>query len=138
MRISFADLQEAYFFGEGGEVEVFLCKRTGKIYHRCFYDEGNDEEKLPDDIDESDDYLRIPDKREFDLGTPLVFDFVAKFMADDYDEVRRMFGRKGAYGRFKDFLVRKGALQRWYDFSNAAEEVALRAWCEENSIELAD
>jgi hypothetical protein len=137
MRISFAELQEAYLFAGSGEAEAFLCKSRGKIYYRSSFDD-DDEKELPDDIDESDDYLRIPDKRELDLGTRLVFDFAAKCMADDYDEIRRIFSRKGAYGRFKDFLAAKGALQRWYDFSNAAEEAALRAWCEENSIELAD
>ena len=32
--------------------------------------------------------------------------------------------------------VRRGALERWYDFSNKAEEAALREWCVENGIDL--
>jgi hypothetical protein len=109
MRMRFADLQEAYLFAASGEVDVFLSKSPGKTYHRSDYDET----PLPDDIDENDDYLRIPTRQELDLGTRLVFDFAAKSMADDYDEVRHIFGRKGAYGRFKDFLARRGAPQRW-------------------------
>ena len=35
-----------------------------------------------------------------------------------------------------DLLVRRGALDQWYDFSNKAEEAALRKWCAENGIEL--
>jgi NAD(P)-dependent dehydrogenase (short-subunit alcohol dehydrogenase family) len=33
-------------------------------------------------------------------------------------------------------LVRRDALERWYDFSNKSEEAALRKWCAENGIEL--
>jgi hypothetical protein len=33
-------------------------------------------------------------------------------------------------------LVRRGAIDQWYDFSNKAEEAALREWCAENAIEL--
>src|SRR5215831_8016365 len=30
--------------------------------------------------------------------------------------------RRGAYRRYKDLLVRRGPLERWYDFYNNAEE----------------
>src|SRR5215471_3880558 len=30
--------------------------------------------------------------------------------------------RRGAYRRYKDLLVRRGTLERWYDFYNNAEE----------------
>jgi hypothetical protein len=60
------------------------------------------------------------------------------FLLDDYYEVRRIFSRKGAYGRYKTMLVRRSALDRWYNFSNKAEEAALREWCTENEIELSD
>ena len=59
-------------------------------------------------------------------------------LPDDYDEVRAIFSRRGAYARVKDLLVRRDALQRWDDFSNKAEEAALRQWCAENGIALRD
>jgi hypothetical protein len=59
-------------------------------------------------------------------------------LPEDCDEVRRIFKRRGAYGRFKALLARRGALERWYDFENKTEEAALRDWCEANEIELAD
>ena len=31
-------------------------------------------------------------------------------------------------------LVRRGALEQWYDFSNKSEETALREWCVKNGI----
>jgi hypothetical protein len=56
----------------------------------------------------------------------------------DYDEVRHIFSRRGAYRRYKDLLVRRGALERWYDFSDKSKETALREWCAENGIELSE
>jgi len=67
-----------------------------------------------------------------------VLDFAREFLPDDYDEVRRMFSRKGAYANFRALLVRKNALDRWYDFESKATERALRDWCELNSIAVAD
>jgi hypothetical protein len=75
---------------------------------------------------------------EFGLGKPLVLDFAREFLADDCDEVRQIFSRRGAYRRYKELLVRRGALERWYDFSNKSEETALREWCAENGIELSE
>ena len=66
----------------------------------------------------------------------LVLDFAREFLPVDYDEVRHIFSRRGAYRRYKDLLVQRGALDRWYDFSNKSEETALREWCAENGIEL--
>jgi hypothetical protein len=70
---------------------------------------------LPDDIDH-EKYIAIPDKVELDLGKPLVLDFAREFLPDDYNEVCHIFSRRGAYRRYKDLLVRRGALERWYDF----------------------
>jgi hypothetical protein len=138
MPTSFAELQDAFefvSFGAPRENEAYLDRQSGKIY--CHSEYGDFDEELPDDIDDAK-YIAIPDKRELDLGKPLVLDFVSQFLPEDYDEVRRIFSRKGAYGRYKALLERRGALDRWYDFSNKAEEAALREWCAENGIELSD
>jgi hypothetical protein len=92
-------------------------------------------EQLPDDLDD-EKYMAIPDKRELDLGKPLVLEFAREFLPDDYDEVRHIFSRRGAYRRYKELIVQRGALERWHDFSNTTEEAALRKWCAENGIEL--
>jgi hypothetical protein len=78
----------------------------------------------------------IPDKKELDLGKALVFDFARQFLPDEYDEIRRIFSKRGAYARFKDLLARTRALDRWYDFENKATEKALREWCEANGLEI--
>ncbi len=71
---------------------------------------GEDEEELPDDIGDGDKYLRIPDKSELDLGKPLVLDFARQFLPDDFNKVREIFSKRGAYARFKDLLEYRGAL----------------------------
>ena len=138
MPVSFSDLLLGFEFvnsGGMGENEAYLDRQSGKIYWHSEF--GDNAEELPDDIDDKK-YILIPDKRELDLGKPLVLDFAREFLPDDYDEVRRIFSRRGAYRRYKDLLVRRGALERWYDFSNKSEETALREWCAENGIELRD
>ena len=129
MPVSFFDLQLAFEFvrsGGMGENEAYLDRESGKIYWRSEF--GDSDEELPDDIDDKR-YILIPDMRELDLGKPLALDFARKFLPDDHDEVRH---------RYKDLLVRRGALEWWYDFSNKSEETALREWCTENGIELSD
>jgi hypothetical protein len=103
----------------------------GKLY---WHSDSSDElDELLDDIDDDDKYVQLPDKRELDLGRALVFDFVRQFLPDDFSEVQRIFGRRGACAKFKDLLARRGALDRWYDFESKAEERALRSWCDSRS-----
>jgi hypothetical protein len=143
MPVSFQEILAAFEFvgmGSGiGEHQAILCRRTGKIYWRsesADLDEFDDE--LPDDIEDDAYYLAIPDKRELDLGKPLALDFARAFLSNDFDEVRTIFGTRGAYQKFKALLTRRNALDRWYDFESKATEQALREWCELNSIEVVD
>jgi hypothetical protein len=137
MPVSWRDLILAFEFvgaNKPGEHQAFLCKQTGKLYWHS--DSSGELDELPDDIDDEKKYVQIPDKRELDLGKPLVLDFVGQFLPDDFDEVQRIFSRRGAYARFKDLLVRRGTLDQWYEFESKAEESALRRWCDLNSIEV--
>ncbi|HEY7302314.1 MAG TPA: UPF0158 family protein [Xanthobacteraceae bacterium] len=143
MALTYSDLCIAYEFinsAEQSDYQGFVCRKTGKIYLRAgeFSDPLPDADELPEDLDENLQYVRLPSKREFDLGKPLPLKFAREFLADDYDEVRRIFSRKGAYGNFKALLARRRALDRWYQFEEQAEQRALREWCTENGIELAD
>lgn len=49
-----------------------------------------------------------------------------------------MFRKRGAYAKFEGLLVRRGALDQWYEFERKATDRAFREWCEDNSIELVD
>ncbi len=139
MPVSLKDMLEAFEFvsaGDMGEHQAFLCKQSGKVYWHSEFSDALDE--LPDDIDDGDKYIQLPDKRELDLGKQLVLDFAAQFLSDDFDEVRQIFSRRGAYARFKDLLDRRGARDQWYDFEAKAVERGLRMWCDLNSIEIGD
>jgi len=139
MPVSLNDLRDAFEFvcaGGGGEHQAFLCKQSGKVY--CHSELCDDLDILPDDIDDSEKFLPIPDKRELDLGKPLALDFARQFLPGDFDDVRQIFSRRGAYAKFKNLLDRRGMLDQWYAFEAEAEESALKMWCEFNSIEVSD
>jgi hypothetical protein len=139
MPVSFRDLQEAFEFvsaASGGEHQAFLCKQSSKI--TCHSELADDLDPLPDDVDDPEKFLPVPDRRELDLGKPVALDFARQLLPGDFDEVRKFFGRRGAYARYKDLLARRGALDQWYDFEARADESALKLWCEAHSIELGD
>ena len=118
--------------GQPHEHEAVLCRKTGKFLWLTDLEE--DIEAWPDDADDEEKYLSIPHKKELDLGKPLVIEFARQFLPDEFNEVRRMFDKRGAYARFRDLLLRKKALDRWYDFEAKATEAALREWCDLNEI----
>lgn len=150
MPISLKELVDAFeLFSMGnqfGEHQAFVCRETGKIYYRLGDedDELDDElrrdpnDELPDDIDDEEKYVPLPDKRELDLGKPLALDFAREFLPDDFDRVRDIFSKRGAYSRFKDLLDRKDLLKQWYDFEAKETEQALRRWCKLNDIAVTD
>jgi len=143
MPTSFKDILEAFEFvgvsGSLGENLAFLCRRTGKIYwHSEFSDVAELDDELPDDVDDEEKYIAIPDKLELDLGKPLALDFAREWLPGDFDEVRYIFSRKGAYRKFRALLIRRKALDRWYEFESKATERALRDWCALNSIAVVD
>jgi hypothetical protein len=133
MPVKFEDLQLAFDFvssGGLGENRAILDTQTGRLYWHSEIGDNFQEDELPEDLDD-ERYLEIPHKA-------LVLDFVRQFLPDDYDDVRDIFRRRGAYGQFKAMLARRGALDRWHEFSDKAEAAALRAWCADNAIELVD
>jgi hypothetical protein len=154
-------------FGEPGENRVTLCRKSGKLlYHSDMMDEEDlneedldegdlhkgdlhkgdlhkedpkkaDSDELPDDEDDGM-YVQIPHKKQLDLGKPLVFDFASEFLPRQFNEVQQMFNRRGGYARFRDLLERKHLLDQWYAFEASASEKALKEWCADNDIEIAD
>jgi hypothetical protein len=138
--VKFEDVLYAFEFvgmGGGGN-EAILCKGTGTIYSHSYDVEMPPSfDELPDGYEDDPNYIAIPDKRELGLGKPLVLDFAREFLPDNFDEVRYIFSKRGAYARFKDLLSRQAALDRWYEFEAKATERALREWCELKEIPLA-
>lgn len=113
------------------DCEAYVCRQTGKVF--WVSDEPgllDVEYEVPGDIDDIEKYAPVPDKRDLDLGSTLVFDFAARYLDEQYEAIRSMFRHKGAYGRFKGLLEQRDSLGDWYAFSEERTLRALEEWCE--------
>lgn len=139
VKIPFADIRDAFdfvSFGQPMEHEAYLCRDTGTIYYHS--EVGDTEELLPHDIDDPEKYIAIPHKHDFDLGEALVCRFAEDQLPEALETVRAVFGRRGAYRRFKDLLESRALLQQWYHYEEKATDEALREWCEVHGIAVDD
>ena len=138
--VKWSDLDLAFAFVSSSEdtAEAFLQKSTGRIFVRSEVADVDELEEagLEGDGWDGDDMVGIPGRHELDLGRPLVFRFVRSRLPDEYDRVRQVFSRRGAYERFKSILVERQLLKAWHEFQAEAEKEALLAWCEEHGIEI--
>jgi hypothetical protein len=134
MPVAWNDILPAFEFASHGDMgnSVYLCRETGGMFWHSEF--GDDIDELPDDIENEAKYVALPDARDLGLGKPLVLQFAWEELEDHYDEVAEIFSRSGAYRRFRDLVLREGALEKWYAFEAAAKEKALREWCAENDV----
>jgi hypothetical protein len=136
-KFKFSDIEDAFMYVSStmyGVNNALLCMDTGKILYSsemAGIDEAEDEDEL-----DWDQCVKVPHKNDLDLGRDLVFKFTEEQLSRDYDRVRQMFRRKGAYSRFKQLLEQRGMLDEWYEYENSCEERALRKWCEDTGVEL--
>ena len=138
MKFKFADIDLAFDFVSSApmtENSAIICIKTGAIFCKSEYD---DEDEIPEDVYDQEDCIEIPHKNDLDLGRNLVFKFVEQYLLEDLEQVRRIFRKRGAYARYKDFIDDRGLLQKWYEYENTRQTETLRAWCKENDILLAD
>ena len=119
-----------------GENDAFVSRISGAVHWSSGKMEPDDE--LPEDIDDGRIYASVPHKHDLNLGKRLALVFAEEHLGGSLDTVASFFRQRGAYGRFKDLLERKGLLQTWYDYEANATEVALRSWCAEQGISIAD
>jgi len=134
--IKFSDIEDAFFFVSSdsyGMHTALLNKETGQLYYRS---EMGELDEIDDDDLDWNNCIAIPHRNDLDMGQELVFEFVKNHLVDEYDRVRQIFKKRGAYGNFKNLLESKDLLQDWYDFENQQEGWALRQWCKENGIEI--
>lgn len=138
VRVSLDDLVTAYEWVSAGEAAAVECqayvgRTTGKVH---WVGEGDDEDEVPDDIDDETLYIAVPNKMDLDLGRDLVMRFVAEHLPSAYDTVQEHFRHKGAYGRYKSLLERNGKLDAWHQYQDAALENALCEWGEGHGFEV--
>jgi hypothetical protein len=134
--VKFSELLDAFDFASySGPVEAraFINLDTGALY--CISD-AIELDEVPEDLDFSDRYLALPHKNTLDLGRKLALSFAEQYLPNEYDAVTGYFHKRGAYGRFKDLLERRGVIDVWYEFEKTATERALRQWCDEHEIRL--
>ncbi len=140
--VRYEELRLAFDFassGYPGEHRAYIARETGSIQCRSDLSDVEDEDHGVDpDDDTSDRFIAIPHKNDLDLGRSLVYRFAEEALPNRGDEIYAIFRKRGAYARFKDLLAREGMLERWYAFEAKAEERALRDWCEECGISIAD
>lgn len=138
MKVKYQDLEFGYMIAnaDGYDSVAYLDRQTGKVYT---YAEGADNfEELPEDVDNEERYLCIPEKRDFDLGIGLVMKFVSEYLPESEDKVSQMFSRRGAYARYKSHLEHTGMLDKWHEYEERATMQALREWCVDNGMEVED
>lgn len=134
--VKYEDIEFLFeYVGSGRRFErsAYLNRRTGESY---LISEPGDSDELPDDFDESDDYLGIPHSNDLDLGRNLVFEFIEHRLPFAIDQVHGFFQCAGAYGRFRDLLDRNGLLDDWHKFEADRARAAILEWCKENDIKL--
>lgn len=134
----FSEVLEGYEFcamAELMETQALVSLQRGTVHIVSNDLEFDLKEEAPDDI-ETGPYLALPDKRELNLGRELAMEFTEKVLPGSVDTVRSFFHRRGAYGRFKEFLDRRGQLNAWFDYERYATEWRLRQWCADHGIEL--
>jgi len=115
--------------------QAFVSRVTGQVHWSSTFSDL--EEELPDDIEDGSIYVPVPHKRDLNLGKKLAIAFAEERLPGSINAVREIFHKRGAYGRFKDLLERKGMLQAWYEYDTRETESALRAWAEEEGIVIA-
>ena len=111
---------------------AFISKTTGQVFYASSAHEMD--EPLPEDYEDASLYWSVPHRNDLDLGRTLVFEFVEERLADQLGAVEGYFRRRGAYGRFKDLLERKGLLEAWYEHEREATVSALLAWAAEEGM----
>lgn len=135
--VKFSEIEDAFFFSDTGdyEHESYMNRQTGEFHFISDYIDP-EAPPLPDDLESNNKYILIPYRNELDLPHPS--DFVSEKMPEKIDILNEIFSSKGAYRRFKDWLIQIDKIDDWHEYENQATKKALREWCEENDITLID
>jgi hypothetical protein len=134
--LKYDDLLAAYDWVSSSpdDSEAFVSRVTGIVHWSSSTMELDD--KLPEDIEDGNVYVVVPNKHDLNLGKDLALAFAEEQFADSYQTVANFFRQRGAYGRFKDFLEQNGYLEAWYDYESKATELALREWATKEGLSI--
>lgn len=120
----------------GGSVTALVSRETGMIH--LLNDEYMDEEApMPSASGDDDAYVPVPSAGTLGIGDGLVLRFAAAHLPEEQDTVRDLFRDRNTEG-FARLLEERSAGEAWERFHEEATRTALRRWCEENGLQLAD
>ena len=63
-------------------------------------------------------------------------DVERRYYNEGFEELTRIFSKKGAYSKYKLFLERCDGLDHWYEFQRESTKKALLEWCARHDIEV--
>lgn len=132
--IKFSEVVEAFEFVSAAppfEHVAYLSKANGETFYQSV---AADLDEVPEGAEADPDLLEIPHKNDLDLGRNLVFEFSDAQGIETSRAVREIFCRKGAYGRFKHYLDRRGLLDQWHEFEAGETRRRLLEWCHQMSL----
>lgn len=89
-----------------------------------------------EDIKAIEGKIFFPNERGLDLGRSLIFQFIEKCYPNFVDEVDEIFRKKGAFRRFKDFIVRQSIRDKWHEYQNYYTVLKLVEWANDNDLEV--
>lgn len=136
--VNMDELEQAAMMVEDGNgtVTALLSRETGMI--RLLNDEYRDEEApMPSASGGYDGYVPVPSAGTLGIGDGLVLRFAAIHLPGDQHTVRDLFQGRDTEG-FARLLQERGAAEAWERFHDETTQTALRRWCEENGLRLAD
>ncbi|MCO4782122.1 MAG: hypothetical protein KC646_07315 [Candidatus Cloacimonetes bacterium] len=90
------------------------------------------------EINAIEDKIYFPNERHLELGRSLIFQFIEELYPMLVDEVDNIFSKKGAYGRFKDFLVTKSIGDQWHKYKNYYTALSLIEWANDQGLEVTE
>jgi hypothetical protein len=134
--VKYDDLLAAYEWVSSSpdDSEAFVSRVSGNVHWTS--STMDLDEELPEDIEDGNVYVVVPNKHDLNLGKGLALTFAEEQLTDSYQTIAEFFRKRGAYGLFKEFLERKGYLEAWYDYEAKATELALREWAAEEGLSI--
>jgi hypothetical protein len=117
----------------------FLNTKTGEVVFFSEYDDPDEQEKLVEEIDGSDDYIRI-ERISSHVAYQWMEDFVSEIVEPQNEWVAEKLSialmGKGAFRRFKDVLHSSGDKweQAWYQRRDVCMKAAMREWLTEEEL----
>lgn len=141
-KVALTELENAMMWVSGDPLHrnaAYVCRTTGKVYWQS-EDEAiqDDEEVVPDDLQDETRFARVPRERDLALGQQVVFDFIEEHCPQLFDEVRQAFAHRGAYARLRSLLQHHGLLDAWHAYEEQAGRKALQDWARSEGLRVVE